>query len=53
MVAVRSFTVQSHFAAAGWTTGMFGKHHHMKGERMCMQANQTTNGTLWMIPGWD
>ena len=32
---------------------MFGKHHHMKGERMCMQANKTTDGTLWMIPGWD
>ena len=48
-----NFTVQSHFHAAGWTTGMFGKHHHMKGERMCMQANKTTNGTLWQIPGWD
>jgi hypothetical protein len=33
--------------------GMFGKHHHMKGERMCMQANKTTDGTLWTPPGWD
>lgn len=32
---------------------MFGKHHHMKGERMCMQANKTTQGTLWTPPGWD
>eukprot|EP00935_MAST-01C_sp_MAST-1C-sp1_P001487 g1487.t1 len=46
-------TVQRWLSAAGYRTGFFGKHHHMKGERMCAQADGSTNGTLWTPPGWD